>query len=71
MVGRTFEAADHDVTSARVAVISYGLRQRTLGGVPDVLDRDLRIGSVPVRILGVLPPDSTMIQGSPPGHAYS
>src|SRR4029450_11739539 len=32
MVGRTFEAADHDVTSARVAVISYGLWQRTLGG---------------------------------------
>ena len=59
MVGRTFEAADHDVKSARVAVISYGLWQRTLGGVPDVLDRDLRIGGVPVRIVGVLPPDST------------
>ena len=43
---------------ARVAVISYGLWQRTLGGVPDVLDRDLRIGGVPVRIVGVLPPDS-------------
>jgi putative ABC transport system permease protein len=58
LVGRTFEAADHDVKSARVAVISYGLWQRALGGVPDVLDRDLRIGGVPVRIVGVLPPDS-------------
>jgi putative ABC transport system permease protein len=58
LVGRTLEAADHDVKSARVAVISYGLWQRTLGGVPDVLDRDLRIGGVPVRIVGVLPPDS-------------
>lgn len=59
MVGRTFEAADHDVKRARAAVISHGLWQRTLGGVPDVLDRDLRIGGVPVRIAGVLPPDST------------
>ncbi|HZW73904.1 MAG TPA: ABC transporter permease, partial [Caldimonas sp.] len=58
MVGRTFEAGDHDVKSARVAVISHGLWQRTLGGVPDVLDRDLRIGGEPVRIVGVLPPDS-------------
>src|SRR5262249_42038278 len=59
MVGRTFGAADHDATSASVAVISHGLCQRTLGGVPDVLDRELRIGGVPVRIVGVLPPDST------------
>jgi len=58
LVGRTFEAADHDVKNARVAVISYGLWQRTLGGVPDVLDRDLRIGGVPTRIVGVLPLDS-------------
>ena len=58
MLGRTLEAADHDVKSARVAVISYGLWQRRLGGVPDVLDRDLRIGGVPVRVVGVLPPGS-------------
>ena len=58
IIGRTFEAADHDVTSARVAVISYGLWQRVLGGAPDVLDRDLRIGGEPVRIVGVLPRDS-------------
>jgi putative ABC transport system permease protein len=57
MVGRTFGAADHDVKGARVAVISYDLWQRTLGGAPDVLDRDLRIGGVPVRVVGVLPPD--------------
>src|SRR5262249_47752274 len=38
--------------------ISHGLWQRTLGGAPDLLDRDLRIGGVPVRIVGVLPPDS-------------
>src|SRR5262245_36569083 len=57
LVGRTLEAADQDVKSARVAVISHGLWQRTLGGVPDVLDRELRIGGVPVRIVGVLPPD--------------
>jgi putative ABC transport system permease protein len=58
LVGRTFEAADQDLKSARVAVIGYGLWQRTLGGVPDVLDRDLRIGGVPLRVVGVLPPDS-------------
>jgi putative ABC transport system permease protein len=58
LVGRTFQTADHDVKSARVAVISYGLWQRTTGGAPDVLNRDLRIGGVPVRIIGVLPPDS-------------
>src|SRR5262245_9900106 len=59
LVGRTFDAADHDMTSARVALISHGLWQRTLGGAPDVLDRDLRIGGEPVRIVGVLPPGST------------
>src|SRR5262245_7175823 len=58
MIGRTFEAGDHDVNSTRVAVVSYGLWQRTLGGVPDVLDRDLRLSGVPVRIVGVLPRDS-------------
>ena len=58
LAGRTLEPADHAVKSARVAVISYGLWQRQLGGVPDVLDRDLRIGGEPVRIVGVLPPDS-------------
>jgi hypothetical protein len=41
-----------------VAVISHSLWQRTLGGVPDVLDRDRRIGGVPVHIVGVLPLDS-------------
>ena len=58
LTGRTFVAADHDVKSARVAVISYALWQRVLDGVPDVLDRDLRVGGVPLRIVGVLPPDS-------------
>src|SRR5262249_44690415 len=58
MVGRTFQAGDHDVQSARVAVIGDGLWQRTLGGVPDVLDHDVRIGGVPVRVVGVLPPDA-------------
>src|SRR5262249_12818188 len=56
MIGRTFEAAAHDATGARVAGISDRVWRRTLGGVPDVLDRDLRIGGVPVRIVGVLPP---------------
>jgi hypothetical protein len=34
MIGRTFEAADHDVKSARVAVISYGLWRRRWAACP-------------------------------------
>jgi len=56
LVGRTFQPEEHELRAARVAVISYGLWQRALGGVTDVLGRQIRIGGVPVTIVGVLGP---------------
>ena len=56
LVGRLFEAADHDASPTRGVVISYGLWQRAFGGAPDVLARKLRLGGTPLPILGVLGP---------------
>lgn len=56
IVGRTFRPDEHELSAPRVAVISYGLWQRALGGASDVLNRQLRIAGVPVAIVGVLGP---------------
>ncbi len=56
IVGRTFAPQEHENAAARVAIVSYGLWQSMLGGAPDVLTRQLRIGGVPVAIVGVLAP---------------
>jgi putative ABC transport system permease protein len=54
IVGRTFRPDEHELGASRVTIISYGLWQRAFGGAPDVLTRQLRIGGVPVPIVGVL-----------------
>ena len=56
IVGRTFRPEEHRTASAPVAIVSYGLWQGMLGGAPDVLTRQIRIGGVPVGIVGVLAP---------------
>jgi putative ABC transport system permease protein len=56
ILGRTFRPDEHEPNAARAAVISYGLWQRALGGASDVLNRQIRVGGVPVTIIGVLGP---------------
>lgn len=58
LVGRRFRSEDHAANAPPVAIISHGLWQRALGGAPDVLDRDIRIGGTPTRVVGVLQPAS-------------
>lgn len=59
LAGRVMQPADHAANAARVAVISFSLWQRRFAGAPDVVGRDIRIGGVPVEIIGVLPPRAT------------
>jgi putative ABC transport system permease protein len=56
IIGRTFRPEDHELRAPRVAILSYGLWQRALGGAADVLNRRIRVGGVPVAIVGVLGP---------------
>ena len=53
-LGRGFTDADHRGVSAAIVVSDRYWRTR-LNADPDVLDRDIRIGEVPRRIIGVMP----------------
>ncbi|MBA3268895.1 MAG: ABC transporter permease [Acidobacteria bacterium] len=56
LAGRGLVPADHAADAPRVTVIGYALWQRRFGGAPGALGRDLRIGSVPHQIVGILAP---------------
>jgi putative ABC transport system permease protein len=60
LVGRTIMPAD-DVrgggVDGPVAVIAYGLWQRLFGGETNVIGKRVRIGRVPVTVVGVAPPE--------------
>ncbi len=58
LIGRTFTMADDQFGGGPigpVAVISYGLWQRSFGGTPDVVGRTVTIEKTPVTIVGVTP----------------
>jgi putative ABC transport system permease protein len=55
VLGRTLLPADHEDKAPRVAVISFGLWQRLLGGAPDAVGPVVRIAGIPFEIVGVLP----------------
>ena len=58
--GRTFLPDDDAAPGARaVAVISDTLWQRRFGGDPTVLGREIKVESVTLKIVGVMPPDFT------------
>ncbi len=54
LLGRVF-TEEEDARGARVAVISYALWQRRLGGAPDVLGRKIILNDTPYEVLGVMP----------------
>ena len=55
-LGRGFRPGEDRPGAEQVIVISHGLWQQDLGGVADVIGRQLVIGGRPVTIIGVMPP---------------
>jgi predicted permease len=55
--GRTFDDREDRPGGAPVAIISYGLWQRTFGGDPAILDGAIPIGNTPHAIIGVVGAD--------------
>ena len=58
LLGRTISPED-DQTQAPVAVLSHGFWTRAFSEDRSVLGRSIRIGGLPVTIIGVTPPDFT------------
>jgi len=55
LLGRTFGPQDARPGSAPVAVIGYGLWQRTFGGAPTAIGRTVIVDEASVPIVGVMP----------------
>jgi predicted permease len=55
-LGRAFAAAEATPGNDRVAVLSDRVWRTRFGARPDVLDRDIRLDGVSLRVIGVLPP---------------
>jgi predicted permease len=54
ILGRPF-TAEEDKANARVAVISYGLWQRKLGGDPSIIGRGIFLDGIKTTVVGVMP----------------
>lgn len=55
LLGRTLIASDEAPDAPPVAVVSYDVWQRRLGGDPEVIGRTIRIGREDVTLVGVMP----------------
>jgi putative ABC transport system permease protein len=60
ILGRDLRAEDDRPGAARVALLGFGLWQRTFGGVPDVIGKTLRLDSEAYTVVGVLPPEAVI-----------
>jgi putative ABC transport system permease protein len=56
LIGRAFVADDDRDGASAVAVIGYQMWQSRYGGSPSVIGRSIRINSLPVTVIGVMPP---------------
>ena len=56
-LGRTFTPEDEQPTSARVAVISYGLWQRRFAADPKLIGQQITLDGVSRTVIGIMPPD--------------
>jgi putative ABC transport system permease protein len=63
LLGRTF-TAEEDKANARVAVLSYGLWQKRLGGKPDAVGKTILLDGKNYEVIGVMPSE---FQFPPPG----
>jgi len=65
MVGREFLAEENRKGADHVVVLSCGLRQAELGGMPEALGKTIQLDSQPYTIIGVMPPEFRFpLQGS-------
>ncbi len=55
LLGRTFNPVDDKQGAPNVAVISYGLWQRSFGGSRSVIGANIRLAGAPVTVIGVMP----------------
>lgn len=55
MLGRSFEAAEHELGSDRFALISYGLWQRRFAGEPSALGSKIELNGQLHEIVGIMP----------------
>ena len=56
LLGRTFDAEDHERGGARVAILGYRLWQRRFGGDLGIVGRALTLDGESVTVVGVMPP---------------
>lgn len=57
LLGRLMEDSDAVEGRDHVVLLSYGLWQGQFGGDPNIVGRDIRLGGVPNRVIGVLRPE--------------
>ncbi|HEY2713717.1 MAG TPA: ABC transporter permease [Chthoniobacterales bacterium] len=55
LLGRVFDAEEQEEGKDNVAVLSYGMWQRRLGGVRDVIGRKISLSGHPYTVIGVMP----------------
>jgi predicted permease len=54
--GALFTEAQGEIGQERVVVLTHGFWQRVFGGRDDAVGQDVRLGGLPYRVVGVLPP---------------
>lgn len=59
--GRAFSPADDTPGSPETVVLAHGYWQRRFGGDPSVVGRSLTVDARPRQIIGVMPPDFTLL----------
>ncbi|MCC6539579.1 MAG: ABC transporter permease [Bryobacterales bacterium] len=56
-LGRAFRPENGKDGNHNVAILTHGLWQKSFGGDPNVIGKQIRLGDVPREVIGVLPPD--------------
>jgi predicted permease len=59
--GQLFTDAHGEVGQEQVVVLTHGFWQRAFGGRDEAIGQDLRLGGLPHRVIGVLPPAFTFL----------
>jgi len=64
LLGRGFTAENDRPGAPLVALLSYGLWQRRFGGDPGIVGKAINLDDGPVTVVGVLPADFRMLDGT-------
>ncbi|MBV9759457.1 MAG: ABC transporter permease [Acidobacteriaceae bacterium] len=62
LLGRLIEPSDAENGRDHVVLLSYALWRGQLGGDPNIVGRDIRLGGIPNRVIGVLRPEFRLQQ---------